>query len=124
MKNRIIILLLFLIIFACDEEPGEGKQAMFALKNMYVLQDLIYEYRIKHNKFPDDLTFLNEIDVPFKYEIYETKISINLIEYRFTSIAYINHDSYFELQITYGPPGQNIIIYDKQKQEWIIYGYY
>lgn len=112
-------------LISCSiEKPGEGEQATFALKNMFVLQSIIYDYKIENGKFPDDLTFLKRLKVPFNYKIYETNVSIDLIDYKFTSIYYRNMNDYFELEITYGPPGRNIIKYDKINQKWDIYGYY
>jgi hypothetical protein len=92
---------------------------------MYIIQDEIYKYKLKNNEFPEDLDFMNEIKLPFKYELTGGNHSIRLMDMnKFCYISYNYYGEYFQLEYTYGPPGRNKMKYDNIKKEWEIYGYY
>jgi hypothetical protein len=119
-----LIVLLSIFIIGC-EKSGEGNTAIYGLKCMYVIQDEIYKYRLENDKFPNDLSFLQSIEIPFGYELNKSNYSIKLLDIdKFCDIDYINYIEYFRLEYIYGPPGRNKIIYDNINKEWIIYGYY
>jgi hypothetical protein len=120
-----IIGLFFAIGIKNTEKPGTGNMAVYGLKCMYIIQDEVYKYRLDNNEFPQDLDFLNEIKLPFNYELTRIDNSIKLTDINESCyINYNNYGEYFQLEYTYGPPGKNKMIYNTIKKEWEIYGYY
>ena len=106
------------------EKPGEGEAAIYGLKCMYIIQDEIYKYKLKNNNFPDDLTFLNNMDIPQDWKITDTFVALTGIEKRKCTIEYRKHNEYFELEFTYTPPGMNKMKYNSINKKWEIRGYY
>ena len=106
------------------EKPGQGEAAIYGLKCMYIIQDEIYKYKLKHNKFPDDLTFLIGIDIPIKCNIADNYMELTELENTRCNILYRNFNDYFELLFTYSPPGMNRMKYDSVNKKWMISGYY
>ena len=126
--KRIISLGLIIIALCTScisfEKPGEGEPAVYGLKCMYIIQDEIYKYKLQHNKFPDDLKFLNETGIPEDWEIFDSVVKLTGVEKRRCHIEYRNFNEYFRLEFTYSPPGMNRMKYDSVNKKWVVSGYY
>ena len=128
-KVKFAILIVIVLCTSCVgffEKPGEGNTAIYGFKSMYIIQDEIYKYRLKNNVFPQDLTFLNKIDIPIDYSLMDdSAIQLKDMKGKTCRLKYRNYNNeYFELEYTYTPPGMNRMKYDSINRKWMISGHY
>jgi len=125
-KVKFFSLIIVVLCTSCIsfEKPGEGEAAVYGLKCMYIIQDEIYKYKLKNKTFPDDLMFLEKIDIPIDCKIDGEFMELTGMEKRKCIIEYRNYNEYFQLEYSYSPPGMNKMKYDSNGKKWMITGYW
>ncbi|HNN06091.1 MAG TPA: hypothetical protein PKN56_21225, partial [Leptospiraceae bacterium] len=120
MPFKLTVFIFFSVIVLRCESPGEGKKALEGIKQMYIIQDSIYQYRIKNNQYPKDLSFLAAKKLPFHYTFDDSKQVLIIQEYKPMHIFYKNYGDYFDLELTYSPPGKNRMKFNQKDMKWEI----